>query len=91
MAKSKSIRIPEELARDDRLSSTLKLVYAVMLNNADCEGLCCMNCKQIGEVIGMTGNAVVYSRRMLDTLGYIDIVPRQERMWCLKYMEVRDA
>ena len=87
----RGLYIPPELAEDTNISAVLKLVYAVYLEHADDEGLSEVCSREIGERLGMLGNSVLYSRRMLEALGYIDPVFRKEKVWCLKYLEVRNA
>jgi DNA-binding MarR family transcriptional regulator len=67
----KGVCIPEEILTDSQLGSTQKLVYAVMVMNANSSGICAMNGKEIGERLGVTTSVAVRARWVLSQRGHV--------------------
>ena len=69
--KLKGVYIPEEILTDSQLGSTQKLVYAVMVMNANSIGICTMNGREIGERLGVSTSVAVRARWMLSQRGHV--------------------
>lgn len=83
----KGLYLASELLTDDQLGAGQKIVYGVMLTNADADGVCRMSARQIGNVCGMTHTAVQAARLKLCCLGYAELVPDTQRDY--RIMKIR--
>lgn len=77
MAGSKrGLYIPPEILTDGQLGSTQKMVYAAMAEAAEDDGFIRITAKELGERLGITRNAAVHSRNILQKLGYVRRIDR---------------
>lgn len=87
----KGLYLPEEVVTDTQIGAAQKIVLAVMLANADEDGICRMSAKQIGDVCGMTYVAAQQNRLKLCQYGYAELCPNSQRNYrllrCLRCVE----
>lgn len=87
---NKGVYIPPELLADDQIGAGHKIVYAIMLANADEDGICRMSARKIGDLRGATEHAVQSCRLKLCHFGYAERLPDSDREYrLLKYLERR--
>lgn len=79
----KGLCIPHAVLKDGQLGSTQKIVYAVMLANADEENVCRLSAEQIGGICGITHVAAQNSRLKLCSLGYAELICGTQRNYRL--------
>lgn len=92
MGMNKGLYIPRELLTDDQIGSTQKIVYALMLEMADEDGVCRASSQRIGERFAKNERAVQASRRELCRLGYAELVKGTSKNYrLLKYRRKRDG
>lgn len=73
---NRGLYIPPEILGDNQLGPTQKMVYAVMVEAAEGDGFIRMKSQEIGERTGMTRNAAMQNRNVLQKLGYIEHIDR---------------
>ena len=73
-AERKGLYIPRVVLYDTQLSSSMKLVYAAMIEAAE-DGICRLSSAEIGERSGLTAAAALANRHNLCRCGYVQLVP----------------
>lgn len=71
--------MPEAVVTDTQIGAAQKIVLAVMLANADKDGICRMSAKQIGDVCGITYVSAQQNRLKLCQYGYAELCPNSQR------------
>lgn len=87
--KLKGVYIPEEILTDSQLGSTQKLVYAVMVMNANSSGICAMNGEEIGERLGVTASVAVRARWILSQRGHVRKLFKTNRRYEYEVMPLK--
>lgn len=70
----KRLIIPAAVLEDYQLGPAQKIIYSVMLVNADEDGVCRLSSSQLGRIAGMTNVAASGNRLKLCRLGYAELV-----------------
>lgn len=76
MTDSKGLWIPRVVLEDAKLTLTMKMVYAVMIEGMDEYNLCRMSSHEIAERLDVTSATASNTRIQLCNLGYVDRIPK---------------
>ena len=88
----KGLYIPQSVLEDWNLGSTQKIIYAIMMETADKNGICRESSVKIGRRLGKGDHTICASRRTLIDLGYLENIDGMSREWRLmKHREADDG